>query len=194
MPNTIIGILLLWQEIANLKGSLPDIRWGKMFLIFLSIASLQFIYYYLATGHFFVWSYGSEGFSNWMHPEVLNILFSVRKGLFFWYPVLLLSVPGFILMSRGKMVLQTVIFLVVITYITASWWFWPYGGSFGMRPYVDILAVFSIPLAATLNRFQKIVLPLMIISVAFTVLMMLLYWLRIIPFDGFQLSFLYAAS
>lgn len=187
MPNVIIAILLIWQEISNFKGAIPYRRWGQMIVIFLSIASLQFIYYFAATGHFLLWSYGGEGFTNWFHPEIFNVLFSDRKGLFFWYPILSFSLPGFVLIRRNTVFLPLVVFILTFTYITSSWWDWAYGGSFGMRPYIDILAALSIPLAATLEKFNKKLCPLTGILVGFTVSMMLLYWYRTIPFDGFSL-------
>ena len=152
-----------------------------MLFVFLLIASLQFVYYYLATGYFIIWSYGGEGFTNWMRPEIINVLFSTQKGLFIYYPVLLFSMIG-LLFLRRDLSYKIIIFLVVSTYITASWWCWYYGGSFGMRPFVDVLAVFSMPLAMTLDKFytKKVMWLLIGISIAFTMFTTLLYWWRMI--------------
>ncbi|WP_273278405.1 hypothetical protein [Methanothrix soehngenii] len=182
MPNAIVGIFLLWREINSARANgIPLLRWLTMLFVFLLIASLQFVYYYLATGYFIIWSYGGEGFTNWMRPEIINVLFSTQKGLFIYYPVLLFSMIG-LLFLRRDLSYKIIIFLVVSTYITASWWCWYYGGSFGMRPFVDVLAVFSMPLAMTLDKFytKKVMWLLIGISIAFTMFTTLLYWWRMI--------------
>ncbi|HQV51293.1 MAG: hypothetical protein IPF95_15915 [Flavobacteriales bacterium] len=111
----------------------------------LSIMSLQFIYYRIATGSWLVYSYGEEGF-NWMDPHMIDILFSYKKGLFVYLPLLGLSLVGLkFLWDRSKWsALAWLAFFVVLTYVLSAWWNWWYGGSFGARPYVEYFGLFAL--------------------------------------------------
>jgi len=117
---------------------------------------IQPILWYLQTGEFMIWSYPNEGFY-FRNPEIMNVLFSYRKGLFIYTPVLLLSLFGVILLF-GKKFFRFIFmffFLVLFTYITASWWNWYYGDSLGMRPFIDFYGVFAILIAMFLNSLPQ---------------------------------------
>jgi hypothetical protein len=200
MPNVVLGIFLVLCELHFLRQERQSTillaqRWAAMLIAFSMVVSLQFAYYYVLTGHLFIWSYAGEAF-NWLNPQILPVLFSVRKGLFFWYPILLLSVVGIPLLSR-RLLLPTVLFQLVFLYIVSSWGSWWYGGSFGMRPYVDVVAVFALSLAAAINhisarsRYRRIVWSLAIALVIWTIFNMYLYWRGIVPFDGATLNIYY---
>jgi hypothetical protein len=125
-------------------------------ILFLSVTmalvSIQCLLWYLQTGHFVVWSYHGEGF-NFGNPEVLNVLFSYRKGLFIYTPLLLVSLLGiFPLMFRHRLQFFSLVgFLILGTCIVASWWNWYYGDGFGLRAFIDYYGVFAILLALLLN-------------------------------------------
>ncbi len=121
-------------------------------LIFIGITSTQLIYYKLATGNFFVYSYNKEGF-DFSNPHFFNILFSYRKGLFLYTPLYLLSFSGlyFLWKKSAWQVMTFLSFFVVITYVFSSWWMWFYGGSFSSRVYVEYLPLFMILLAIFLE-------------------------------------------
>ena len=115
-------------------------------LLFSGVVFIQLFLWYLQTGHFFVYSYQGEGF-NFLHPEFLNILFSYRKGLFIYTPVLLLCVPSLVwLVYSGKYYLafSWLSFFVILTYVLSSWWSWYYGGSYGLRAYIEYYPVFLV--------------------------------------------------
>ena len=61
----------------------------------------QLLLYYQATGHLLISSYGELGF-NWSSPQIAEILFGVRKGLFFWSPLLLIATGGMVLLARSN--------------------------------------------------------------------------------------------
>ncbi len=141
---------------TSLAVRLRDLRehW-RMLAVTASVAAAvvapQLVIYYRATGRPIVSSYGSLGF-NFATPQFFGVLFSVQKGLFFWSPVLLLACAGlvYLCMSRHTaraLVTGPVLFLVVNTYLIASWWDWQFGGSFGHRGFTDALPVFAIGLA-----------------------------------------------
>lgn len=121
-------------------------------LIFFGIISTQLIYYKLATGNFFVYSYNKEGF-DFSNPHFFDILFSYRKGLFLYTPLYLLSFSGlyFLWKKSAWQVMTWLSFFVAITYVFSSWWMWFYGGSFSSRVYVEYLPLFMILLAIYLE-------------------------------------------
>lgn len=113
----------------------------------------QLAIYYQATGHFLISSYGSLGF-NFTAPALYGVLFSVQKGVFFWSPLLLVAAAGLPL-TRGParaLALPGALFLIVNTYIVASWWDWQFGASYGHRGFVDALPVFALGLATLFDR------------------------------------------
>ncbi|MBK7172878.1 MAG: hypothetical protein IPH84_06520 [Bacteroidales bacterium] len=120
---------------------------------FLLIVSIQPIIYKIQTGSFFVYSYPGEGF-NFLQPHIFQMLFSYRKGLFLYTPLLLVSLLGFYyLWKTNKYQLFTLAgFLMIITYLFSSWHMWYYGGSFSQRVFIDFFALFAILLGITLNR------------------------------------------
>jgi hypothetical protein len=124
--------------IKNYKGLI-------LLLLVISFAVLlQFTFYYLQTGDFYIVSYPGETF-NFGSPELFNVLFSYRKGLFIYVP-LLLAVVLFSVVSKNYWY-KKVVFLItffVFLYVTASWWSWWYGEGYSIRPIVDFLPFFII--------------------------------------------------
>ncbi|MBL0328633.1 MAG: hypothetical protein IPP64_04280 [Bacteroidetes bacterium] len=112
-------------------------------LILVSIVGLQLIIYKIQTGQFFVDAYGDESF-NWLSPHLIDFLFSYKKGLFLYTPILLLSVYGFIVLyKKSKYRFYTLTFFILLLfYILSSWWNWWYGGSFGTRVLVEYYSLF----------------------------------------------------
>ena len=153
----------------------------------------QLLIYYQATGHLLVSSYGELGF-NWTAPQIGEVLFGVRKGLFFWSPILLVASAGMVLLARSRaqlsaVILPGVLFLAVHTYLIASWWDWQFGGSYGHRGFVDTLPLFAVGLAAAFERAsqnrgaQATVAVVAATCVVLSMFQMLQYWYGIIPFN-----------
>ncbi len=103
---------------------------------------------------------------------IANLLFSPIRGLFFFYPVLLFSLPGLFLMRKKHKPELWMIFTVLITtlWITTlpvgNW----YGGtSFGPRFLAIAVALLMIPFCVALGRSTRIwrlaVIALLLISV-----------------------------
>lgn len=136
-------------------------------LIFAAIVSIQCIAWYLQTGTFILYSYQHEGF-NFSSPEIFNTLFSYRKGLFVYTPVLFICLFGLIRLAvdgRYYLALTWLFFFATITYFISSWWCWYYGGSFGMRAFIDYYPVFFILFALLLDNLQPgIKIPVIILS------------------------------
>jgi hypothetical protein len=154
------------------------------------VVSIQLLYWRVITKSFFVYSYGSENFV-FSQPEILNVLFSVRKGLFFWSPILLLVFPGlfFVKKMAKEYFLPILVFFPINIYIISSWYAWSYGGSFGQRPFVESLPMFAIVLCSLYEgvetiSWKRVILFFIIAASGLSIWLMLKYWLGIIPFDG----------
>jgi hypothetical protein len=110
----------------------------------------QMIYWKTRTDSFMFFSYGNERFF-WSDPQILNFLFSYRKGWFVYTPVMLFSIIGLFFVLKHKsspFKLPIIICLVLAIYTLSCWWCWWFGGSFGMRSMVEFYALLAIPMAA----------------------------------------------
>ncbi|MFC2129472.1 hypothetical protein ACFLQX_01695, partial [Bacteroidota bacterium] len=154
-------ILLLW-DVKSFRDFGQRVifflkKWPYVLLMiaaFFVIWIPQFLYWKAVTGHFLFYSYGAEGGAfYWLHPNILDSLFSYRKGWFVYTPIMLIAVLGiYLLRKRIPQLFLPLVFLVVfMIYVQSSWWSWWFGGGFGLRAYVDIYGLLAIPLAAVLE-------------------------------------------
>lgn len=159
----------------------------------------QLLYWHTATGHWFSYSYGDEPFY-WLAPQTVNFLFSVRKGLFFWSPILVLAVIGMVITYRlrEKLYIGLVTFFLVIVYVSSAWWSWYYGGSFGQRVAVDFMCLFAVFIACVFGRIEAWqnkkscgyrlavagVYGYCGICIVWNLICMAAYWHRVLPSDG----------
>lgn len=115
---------------------------------------IQLLIYKISTGSSMVYSYNEEGF-NFLNPQIINILFSYKKGLFLYTPLCFISLLGFYFFRNRKFEgISLFLFLLLITYVFSSWWNWWYGGSFSSRVYVEFLSLFGILLAVLLQNIK----------------------------------------
>jgi len=121
-----------------------------MLAVGLVCLSPQLLLYKWATGHWIVNAYGKGVWFTFGSPHILETLFSVERGLFFWSPVLLFAVGGLVVAvgwARG-LAAATVVVLAVHTYVLASWFMWNLGSGYGHRGFTDLLAAFAVFVAA----------------------------------------------
>lgn len=141
----------------GIVSSLKQIKYtaAGVILIF-AIVSLQLIFYKLATGSFFVYSYIGEGF-DFLNPHIPEILFSFKKGLFLYTPLYLLAFAGCIYLWKKKrfMFRAWILFFLIITFVFSSWSNWWYGGSFSSRVYIEYIPLFMILLAMALANTRN---------------------------------------
>lgn len=137
-------------------------KWKLLALSLLIPASfffLQAAHYFAQTQQWWVYSYGYETF-NFLNPHFFDLLFSFRKGWLIYTPVLFLIAPAIIYYFKQFGRFSGITFLLLLSifiYITASWWCWWYGGSFGSRPFVDLLPLCSILLASLYQFAAQVV-------------------------------------
>ncbi len=155
-----------------------------------SVAALlllpQLAYWRFATGSWLVYSYQGESF-NFAQPRLLEVLFSVQKGLFFWSPLLLLAVAGFWGLRRfaPAYLASVLVALPLHAYLVASWHSWQFGWSYGHRAFTDAMAFFALGLAAFLaalrGRRARAVGIWCAMLVALSIFQMFQYWQKIVP-------------
>ncbi len=123
--------------------------------IFITICLVQNMLWFIQCGSFFIKAYPYEGFY-WLHPQIYQVLFSFRKGLFIYSPVLLICLLGMVTIFKENRFKSIVglFFILMITYIISSWWCWSYFDGFGMRPFIDYFAVFALFLAYLFNKIR----------------------------------------
>lgn len=179
-------------ELHRNVAVLIDRRWVVAGMIAVGAVCLlpQLAIYKWATGHWIVSTYDQFGAFSFFAPHLWDVLFGVTKGLFFWSPVLLLSVAG-VIVSRGwprQVCTAAMLIFAVVTWLIASWWDWQFGGSYGHRGFTDGLALAAIFLAgffewsAARPRLLALVRAATAVAVLVSVAQMIQYWLRIIPF------------
>lgn len=151
-------------------------KFGQVFLMALFALLVwlpQLLYWKMQTGSFFYFSYGDEQFF-FNNPQIINGLFSYRKGWLLYTPIMFFALLG-IFFLRNKLkafFLPILIFTVLNIYVILSWWSWWYGGSFGLRAFIDSYALLIFPLAAIIafffNKKKKMIkIMILVLSVLF---------------------------
>ncbi len=181
--NALFVLFFIFYGIRNLQEfkNKALLFWHKrqhmvLMIIFGFLVLLpQFVYWKTVTGHWMYYSYGKEGFF-FLHPQIIPVLFSFRKGWFVYTPVMIFAVAGiyFLYKRHTRFFLPVLLLLVVYLYVVSSWWCWWYGGSLGQRELIDIYPFMALPLAALLTQVGKLKKPVKYLAgtlVAFSVLM-----------------------
>jgi hypothetical protein len=195
--NAVILVFVALVGVASRQDALDRIRtsWRRRRLFALGVAAFvvpllpQVGYWHTITGKFYVYAYGDEHL-DLLRPHLFDVAFSVRKGLFFWAPVLLLAVVGLPFLRRRApdVFVPAVAYLAVTAWVIASWSTWWYGESLGQRAFVETLPVFALGLAALIESCRgRMARPALVCLVSGLTLLgvhnMLAYWQHRIPFD-----------
>jgi hypothetical protein len=195
-PNVIyLFIVPLW----NPAGLWPR-RNSLLAIAVIAAAAIapQLLIYKQATGHWWVSVYDQLGRFDLRAPHVWDVLFGVRKGLFFWSPVLLLAAAGVLVDYPGvpppashalvrRVRGAAIVVFALNTYLIASWSDWQLGGSFGHRGYTDGLALAAIFLAGFFDwiaRKRMALWPTTVVTaslVALSCAQMAQYWIGVLP-------------
>ncbi|MBU2652052.1 MAG: hypothetical protein KKA81_14075 [Bacteroidetes bacterium] len=188
------GLILLLVPFTALSSS--NLNKGLEFLyrkplilfsgvvLFLLILSIQLIIYKIQTGNIWVYSYGEEGF-NFHDPQIINFLFSYRKGLFIYTPVFLLSLAGgyFLYKENKSRFFILAGFLIILIYVLSSWWQWYYGGSFSQRVMIEFYAIPALLLGYFLFYVRSVLLKRIYIA-----LIILLLLVNIVQTEQYRIA------
>jgi hypothetical protein len=191
----VFPLLIGVSDLAGVKERVRGLFAGRRLLVaglvgFSLPLVPQLLYWHTITGRFVINPYVRSDKLELLHPHLLDVAFSVRKGLFFWTPLLVLAVVGvvFLRVVAPALFLPTIVFLVLDFWVVSSWTVWWYGGSFGQRAFVEALPVYALGLAALLAWVRARAARWFVRgAVAVTSLLaahaMVEYWLGNIPYD-----------
>jgi hypothetical protein len=150
---------LLWnvKRLSDLKGKATflisnfrhlAVMAGVVLLMWLP----QLLFWKVHTGQYVYYAYMDERFF-WGDPQLLNLLFSYRKGWIVYTPVVLLSFAGFFTLKSDFPVSRwSFLGITALTvYVLSCWWDWSFGGCFGARALCQHIAFLAVPMAAFLD-------------------------------------------
>ncbi|MBS4065011.1 MAG: hypothetical protein KGZ74_10660 [Chitinophagaceae bacterium] len=108
----------------------------------------QFYFWKNRTGMYVYYPYFEEGFF-WKDPQILNILFSYRKGWITYTPMIAMAFVGFFFIKKDFPVSRwSFIFITcLMIYVLSCWWDWAFGGCYGAREFCQQIAFLAIPIA-----------------------------------------------
>lgn len=120
---------------------------------------IQLVLWRLQCGIWTFSSYDGEGFY-WTNPQLLNVLFSFRKGLFIYSPIIFIAFIGLLIKWKSHINLKITFLLIclIFTYAISCWWHWPYGDSFGHRAFIDIYSIAAIGLVTLMDSIKSLIL------------------------------------
>lgn len=162
-PTEIICALipLLWGVrdretlMERIRFLLDNVKVPLLFVLAAFVAALpQLLYWKHYAGHWLFFSYhGDDKTFSFLHPHVINVLFSYKKGWFMYTPVMILSMLGFYQLYRyyRQLFWALALFTILNIYLISAWDCWWYGGSFSMRPMIDSYPLLMFPMAAFLD-------------------------------------------
>lgn len=155
----------------------------------------QMLYWLYSRGSLLAYSYQGEGFSL-ENTYFLQSLFGVERGLFFWSPILLLSLIGYIFLAKNRkyksIILSFSIIFIFTWVIVSTWSSKTFGWGYGHRIFVDMLPLFAIGLAYLLKKVQKnkihknIIYSLISVMIFLNIIFTIQYWCRILPPDNME--------
>ncbi|MBU0489333.1 MAG: hypothetical protein KKA07_00350 [Bacteroidetes bacterium] len=183
-----------WKSfVSQWRNKVRNMKHLIVFVIMFAIAVFpQMLYWKEVTGNWLFYSYIGEHFF-WNDPKILEGLFSFRKGWLLYTPVMAFAVAGLFFMRKKfpELKLAMVLLLLLFIYVTFSWWSWWYGGSYGMRPMIDIYAVLALPLASFMGvllekskRIRMITYTLAFCFVSLSLFQTLQYRYNILHYDS----------
>ena len=159
--NVLVGILfILWQitswEDLRERVTLLLKKWPHLLIMIFAAILIwvpQFLYWKLVAGQYFYYSYPDDQGFFFTNPQILNVLFSWRKGFITYVPIMMFAIIGFGILYRQKRGLfwPIAVFFLSSLYLTSCWWDWWYGGGLSIRPFIDSYSVFAIGIASFLT-------------------------------------------
>lgn len=152
-----VNVSIVLFPLLLLRGRVVEVLSKKVYvaslLPVLVMPALLLVAYKVATGSYWVYSYGSEGFS-FLSPNTVQYLFDYNNGVLPYTPLVLIAILLMYVVcgATNKTIVAAVIVTLVVTmYIQSAWWCWWYGFSFGARPMLDFLSLVAIAVGLTIR-------------------------------------------
>jgi hypothetical protein len=184
-PTEIICVLIpFFYKITNWSSFKEKIRLlksnFKQILVFcfliIGVAFIQFGYWKFVSGKFIINPYGASNAGEGLellHPHLLEVLVSFRKGWLVYTPLMLFTLFGFkhFYKINKPLFMPIFIYCVINFYIVASWSCWWYGACFGVRALIPSYAILSIPLGYSIHaifqaKLKAVYLSLMVLFIS----------------------------
>jgi len=150
-----LALLLIYLQL-NKVSLLQIVKHPQMYAgLAMSVLILlpQLFYWHSVSGNWLMYSYQNEGFIYWNRPYILEVLFAACNGFFPYAPVFILAFIGFRHWPINRFVsLTALLSFIVITYLNASWWCWPFGCAYGGRAFIEYYPFLVLGLAALSYR------------------------------------------
>ncbi len=202
-PTEAVAIIIpaLWNvySLQSLKSKLSLLRNNLSKIITAALSACfillpQILYWKYATGKYFFnpYSYAGLGF-DFLSPHIEKVLIGVQKGWLVYTPLMAFSVIVLRVLNKKEyqfMRIPVAVYFLINLYIVTSWKVWYYGGSFGMRAFIQSYAALALPFGIGLQYVFKRK-GLMIVSVIFFAaciflnnVQMLQYIYKILPSTG----------
>jgi len=181
-----------WRDIRQRAVDLAA-RWRPLGIAavagILTLAPQLALYKWI-TGQWLVNAYVTHGIEfSFGSPHLLAVLFSTQKGLFFWSPILLLSVAG-VWVATGPtraLIIPAIVVFALQTWLIASWPQWQFGSTFGHRGFTDGLAL-AAPFVASAFAWSARHRPTVpwiaaaaTAAVLLSIAQMIQYWIGVLP-------------
>lgn len=154
-----LPLFVQWKQImsfARQQITLQSLPWLQLFLV-VGILFIPLLLWKIQSGSWLVYSYGDERM-NFTSPHLLDFLFSVKKGWWFWSPIMLLmtifSAVYFWEIQLWKSV-YFMLFVLFVAYVFSCWWMWTFGGGLGQRPMIEFYPILTFGCIGFLHVFSK---------------------------------------
>ena len=156
--QVILGLLPFILILRKEKNLLSTIRTLLAFPVFAFIWNIpQIIYWYTVGGSLFIPNLHTEKIVL-TDPNLIDFLFSYRKGWLVYSPAFLLLIPGFFYLFKKNRTLfwGSITASFAYIYVMSSWECWWYASSFGSRVMTDIYPLLAVPLLFLIKETVKL--------------------------------------
>jgi len=173
MSGVVLGIIMLMRPQDGIYAILilflfPPRAWIRVGVGFLLTFLPQLVAWTAFTGNPFLSPYflGGEHYT-FLSPHIIDVLFSLKNGLFVYTPLVLIAAIGYFL--RWKQDVQqykvpSIIILLLSLYLVSSWSSWDQGASFSGRMLVGVLPLLAFPLSVLMTSLiKKVLTPLLVV-------------------------------
>ena len=196
LPNLLVWVAVPFLLPGTLQEKLKN-YWKPAFIV-LGVTTLMFfpqmLLWRYATGEWAASGYAAhdEGFF-WLKPQIAQVLVGIKKGLFFYAPVLLFAVAGWCMRSTFRWASLAV--FVPATYLISSWHMWWFGGSFGHRAFIEFYVFLAFPMAVALQKLwthsRNLAFTVVFLCCSWTLWWMKMYNTREYDIEGLDFQALY---
>jgi hypothetical protein len=162
-----------------------------------AVFSLQMLVWRYSSGYWILNAYSGEPF-DLTEPWLIEALVGIRRGMFFWSPVLIFALAGMFLLGRYIRVWQWAVPVVFTAYVylIASYHNGWAGGGFGQRYFTDLYGLLALPMACFFSEIRKrkwiLVVGMLTVSmIAWNLFLMKMYYTREISYYGLDYAAFY---